>query len=252
MVINRDDIFNQAEAGYFHPKIDQRDRHPDAGRRRRSSRRSTRARRTRSTSTGAKALLTGAGFTYDGNTLEGPDRQAGDAHADRPGRLVRLHHRPRDHQGQPVADRHRRHGRQGQPGRLVQVRRRRATSRRLLHWTNGGATPYDIYQTIMDGDRCKPIGTGRHQRQLRPLQQRPRRPRRSRPTPTPPTTPARTTAMNTLQKIFVEQMPMIPRRRGQRRRRVQRPRTGPAGPTTPTRTAPRSRPSPTRWTSSCT
>ena len=40
-----------------------------------------------------------------------------------------------------------------------------------FRWTNGGATPYDIYQTIMDGALLKPIGTAVPGRQLRPLQQ---------------------------------------------------------------------------------
>ena len=29
-----------------------------------------------------------------------------------------------------------------------------------MHWTNGGATPYDIYENIMDGAILKPVGTG--------------------------------------------------------------------------------------------
>ncbi|GAB3398093.1 ABC transporter substrate-binding protein [Schumannella luteola] len=77
-----------------------------------------------------------------------------------------------------------------------------------LHWTNTGATPWDIYSNIMDGTQLKPIGTtanwnfGRFD--------------------SPEATQAlaayanttddaeRTTAMNTLQKIFVEQVPAIP------------------------------------------
>ena len=71
-VINRDDIFNQGEAGYFYPKVEQRHRHPDPGRRRRSSRRSTRTRRTTVDVDGAKKELTDTGFKLDGNTLKDP------------------------------------------------------------------------------------------------------------------------------------------------------------------------------------
>ncbi|WP_255447555.1 ABC transporter substrate-binding protein [Schumannella sp. 10F1B-5-1] len=77
-----------------------------------------------------------------------------------------------------------------------------------LHWTNTGATPWDIYSNIMDGTQLKPVGTtanwnfGRFD--------------------SPEATAAlaayanttddaeRTTAMNTLQKIFVDEVPAIP------------------------------------------
>jgi peptide/nickel transport system substrate-binding protein len=78
-----------------------------------------------------------------------------------------------------------------------------------FRWTNGGATPYDIYQTIMDGRLLKPIGTASPQGNYG---------RFNNPEATKALVDyanavddaARTTAMNTLQKIFVEQMPMIP------------------------------------------
>jgi len=78
-----------------------------------------------------------------------------------------------------------------------------------MHWTNGGATPYDIYQNIMDGTLLKPVGTGgtagNYGRFSSPdataaLQQYANASDET----------ARTAALNTLQKIMVEQMPMIP------------------------------------------
>jgi peptide/nickel transport system substrate-binding protein len=78
-----------------------------------------------------------------------------------------------------------------------------------MHWTNNGATPYDIYETMMDGALYKPVGTGgvngdygrfNDPAATAALQQYANA-----------TTDAdRTTAMNTLQQIEVQQMPMIP------------------------------------------
>ncbi|MFG1628464.1 ABC transporter substrate-binding protein [Kribbella sp. NPDC049227] len=78
-----------------------------------------------------------------------------------------------------------------------------------MHWTNGGATPYDIYQNIMDGKILKPVGKGGVSGNYGRFN-------------SPEATTAldqyanatddatRTTALNTLQKIMVEQMPVIP------------------------------------------
>jgi peptide/nickel transport system substrate-binding protein len=78
-----------------------------------------------------------------------------------------------------------------------------------MHWTNGGATPYDIYQNIMDGKILKPVGKGGVSGNYGRFN-------------SPDATKAldqyanaaddatRTTALNTLQKIMVEQMPVIP------------------------------------------
>ena len=79
----------------------------------------------------------------------------------------------------------------------------------VLHWTNGGATPYDMYQNIMDGADYKAIGTGgvagnygRFQSTdaTKALQQY--------ANAADDTT--RTAAMGTLQQIMVTQEPMVP------------------------------------------
>ncbi|MET7401735.1 ABC transporter substrate-binding protein [Dactylosporangium sp. NPDC005572] len=78
-----------------------------------------------------------------------------------------------------------------------------------FRWTEGGSTPYDIYKTVMDGAVLKPIGTAspagnfgrfKSDEATAALQAYANATDEA----------ARTTAMNTLQKIFVEQMPMIP------------------------------------------
>jgi peptide/nickel transport system substrate-binding protein len=79
----------------------------------------------------------------------------------------------------------------------------------VMHWTNGGATPYDEYENIMDGAILKPVGTsgvsgnyGRFQNQAATtaLQQY--------ANASDDTT--RTAALDTLEQIMVTQMPMIP------------------------------------------
>ena len=57
-----------------------------------------------------------------------------------------------------------------------------------LHWTNSGATPYDMYQNIMDGAMLQPIGKA-SQTATSAASRAPRRPRRSRTSPTPPRRP---------------------------------------------------------------
>ena len=120
-----------------------------------------------------------------------------------------------------------------------------------FRWTNGGSTPYDIYQTVMDGTLLKPIGTGFPGRQLRPLRQ----PRGDRGAEGLPDGDRRRRphhraehAAEGLRRAGADD----PGRRGQRRLPRTARRTGSAGPTTRTRTAPDSPPRPTRWTSSCT
>ena len=93
-----------------------------------------------------------------------------------------------------------------------------------MHWTNGGATPYHMYAT--HGRRAyKPIGTpgvngnyGRFKNDEATTA--------LRRTPTPTDDAARTAALNTLQKIMVDQHADDPDLGGQRRRRVQHEELG--------------------------
>ncbi|WP_049580132.1 ABC transporter substrate-binding protein [Streptomyces sp. SBT349] len=78
-----------------------------------------------------------------------------------------------------------------------------------LHWTNTGATPYDMYQHIMDGANYKPIGEaspagnfGRFQSEEADQALRDYAEATNEET--------RTEALYTLQRILVEEVPMIP------------------------------------------
>src|SRR3569833_206400 len=116
----------------------------------------------------------------------------------------------------------------------------------LMHWTNDGATPYDMYRDVMDGTRYKPTGQGG-------INGNYGRYKNDEATQALATyanaedDASRTAAMATLQKIMIEQQPMLPTPAASTARR-----SGPAGRTTPTRTPRRSRRCATRSTSSCT
>ena len=78
-----------------------------------------------------------------------------------------------------------------------------------FRWTNQGATPYDIYQTVMDGTLLKPVGTASPQGNFGRFDS-PEATAALKAYANAADDAARTTALNTLQKIFVEQAPMIP------------------------------------------
>jgi len=78
-----------------------------------------------------------------------------------------------------------------------------------MHWTNGGATPYDIYQNIMDGKILKPVGKGGVSGNYGRFNS-PEATKALEEYANAADDATRTTALNTLQKIMVEQMPVIP------------------------------------------
>ncbi|MFF8964646.1 ABC transporter substrate-binding protein [Streptomyces globisporus] len=78
-----------------------------------------------------------------------------------------------------------------------------------LHWTNSGATPYDMYQNIMDGAIAQPIGKSSQAGNFGRFKN-PEATAALKEYAGATTDAARTKALNTLQKIFVEQAPMIP------------------------------------------
>ncbi|MYY00671.1 MULTISPECIES: ABC transporter substrate-binding protein [unclassified Streptomyces] len=78
-----------------------------------------------------------------------------------------------------------------------------------LHWTNSGATPYDMYQNIMDGAILQPIGKASQAGNFGRFKS-PEATEALKDFAQATTDTARTSAMNTLQKIMVEQAPMIP------------------------------------------
>lgn len=78
----------------------------------------------------------------------------------------------------------------------------------VLHWTNNGATPYDLYETIMDGTGLAPVGQtatvnfGRFND--------PAATAALNQYANASTDAERQSALNTLENIMVTQMPMIP------------------------------------------
>ena len=77
-----------------------------------------------------------------------------------------------------------------------------------MHWTNSGATPYDIYQSIMDGALYKPVGTGGINGNYGRFESAEATKALSEYA-NAADEPTRTAAMATLQKIMVEQMPVL-------------------------------------------
>ncbi|MFJ6514513.1 ABC transporter substrate-binding protein [Streptomyces sp. NPDC091406] len=78
-----------------------------------------------------------------------------------------------------------------------------------LHWTNSGATPYDMYQNIMDGAIVQPIGKSSQAGNFGRFKNA-EATAALKEYANASSDAARTKALNTLQKIFVEQAPMIP------------------------------------------
>ena len=78
-----------------------------------------------------------------------------------------------------------------------------------MRWTNGGATPYDIYQTVMDGSLLKPIGTASPGGNFGRFNN-PQATAALKAYANATSDADRTTAMNTIQQVFVEQAPMLP------------------------------------------
>ncbi|MFJ5227140.1 ABC transporter substrate-binding protein [Streptomyces sp. NPDC088400] len=78
-----------------------------------------------------------------------------------------------------------------------------------LHWTNNGPTPYDMYQNIMDGSLLQPIGKSAPLGNFGRFDS-PEATKALKEYANAEEDSARTAAMNTLQKIMVEEVPMIP------------------------------------------
>jgi peptide/nickel transport system substrate-binding protein len=158
MVVNRENIFQQGEAGYFYPKVDNVTGIPSpAGD---SFISATYKGKSQNVDVdGAKALLTGAGYKLDGNTLKDPSGKAVTITLSDPSGWS-------DYQTDLElikAD-------LAQIGIAATVDKANQDAwfknvdegnfDAVMHWTNGGATPYDMYQNIMDGSILKPVGTG--------------------------------------------------------------------------------------------
>jgi peptide/nickel transport system substrate-binding protein len=206
MVVNRDDIFTQGEAGYFYPKIDSVTGIPTpAGDSFISA--DYKGKTQGVDVAGAKTLLTSAGFTFAGNTLKDPSGKAVTLTLSDPAGWS-------DYQTdlEIIKDN------LSQIGITAKIDKANQDAwfknvdtgnfDAVLHWTNSGATPYDMYENIMDGAIYKPVGTagvaGNYGRF-----QSPEATAALKAYATASDDATRTAALNTLQKIMVEQMPMV-------------------------------------------
>ena len=207
MVINRADIFNQAEAGYFHPEIDSVTGLPNgAGDAYIAP--EYKDKKLTPDVPGAKALLAAAGYKLNGSTLSDP--------TGKPVKIALSDPAPwSDYQTtleiikSNLAD----IGIQATVEKPNQdtwdANVQKGDFDASMRWTNGGATPYDIYQTVMDGALLKPIGTAAQQGNFGRFKS-PEATAALAAYASATSDAARTTAMNTIEKVFVEQAPMLP------------------------------------------
>nr|MDT0656674.1 ABC transporter substrate-binding protein [Micromonospora sp. DSM 115978] len=207
MVISRDDIFLQGEAGYFYPKVESVTGIPTPAGEEFIAPEFKGVNHVIDIE-GAKRELTGAGFTFDGDTLLDPTGKPVSLTLTDPAgwsdyitNLEIIKDNLSTIGITATVDK----ANQDAWFKNVDEGNFDATMR----WTNGGATPYDIYQNIMDGKILRPIGQGGASGNFGRFE-------------SPAATTAleqyanaaddatRTQALNTLQRIMVEQMPMIP------------------------------------------
>jgi peptide/nickel transport system substrate-binding protein len=206
MIVNRDDIFLQAEAGYFYPKVDNITGIPTP----------TgdpfiapeyKDKKVTVDVEGAKKLLTQNGFTYNGNTLNAPD-----------GKPVTITLTVPSGWSDYVTSLEILKDNLSSIGVTATVNLANADAwtkaldtgefEGAMHWTNNGPTPYDIYQTIMDGDLFKPIGTGGINGNYGRFES-PEATAALREYANAADDAARAKPMAALQKIMVEQMPVV-------------------------------------------
>jgi peptide/nickel transport system substrate-binding protein len=206
MVINRADIFNQGEAGYFKPEIDNITGIPTpAGDPFISSKYKTTKSQTDVAT--AKKELTDNGFTYDGNTLKDSTGKAVTMTLSDPADW-------NDYQTDLTIIK----DNLSTIGITATIDKANADAwfdavgkgnfDAVMHWTNGGATPYDMYQNIVDGAQLQPIGTtanGNYGRFNSPDATAALKAYSNAADDT-----ARQAAMDKIEDIMVEQMPMIP------------------------------------------
>jgi peptide/nickel transport system substrate-binding protein len=206
MVIDRKDIFETAEAAYFHPLVSSVTGIPSTGEAFISP--EFKGKDQAVDVEGAKALLTGAGYKLDGTTLKDPTGKPVTITLTDPAGWS-------DYQTslEIVKDN------LSQIGIAAKIdKANEATWFKNMEagqfeagfrWTNGGATPYDIYQTIMDGDLLKPIGTASPQGNYGRFKN-PEASNALKSYANAADEASRTAALNTIQKVFVDEMPMIP------------------------------------------
>ncbi|MEV4351396.1 ABC transporter substrate-binding protein [Actinoplanes sp. NPDC049596] len=207
MVINRTDIFNQAEAGYFHPEIKSvTGLPPGAGDAYIAP--EYKGKEFSVDVAGAKALLQSAGYKLNGKTLSDP--------SGKPVKIKLSDPAPwSDYQTtlEIIKSNFAEIGIEAtveKPNQDVwDANVQKGAFEASMRWTNGGATPYDIYQTVMDGALKKPIGTAAQQGNFGRFES-PEATAALKAYANATSDAERTKQMNIIQKVFVEQAPMLP------------------------------------------
>jgi peptide/nickel transport system substrate-binding protein len=207
LVINRDDIFQQGEAGYFYPKVESMTGIPTpAGESFIAP--EYKDLKHRVDVEAAKKELTDAGFKLEGDALKDPT-----------GKPVTITLTDPAGWSDYITDLEIIKDNLSTIGIKATVDKANQDAwfknidegnfDAAMHWTNGGATPYDIYQNIMDGKILKPVGKGGVSGNYGRFNS-PEATKALDQYANAADDAARTTALNTLQKIMVEQMPIIP------------------------------------------
>lgn len=207
MVINRNDIFVQASAGWFQPEVTSVTGIPTpAGEPFIAP--EYKGRTYQVDVAGAKKVLTDAGFRFDGDTLRDPSGEPVTIKLSDPAGwsdyITSL---------EIVKDNLSTIGIAATVDKANteawQKSVEEGTFEGTFRWTDSGATPYDLYRTIMDGALLKPIGTVSQQGNFGRFDS-PEATRALRNYAEATDDASRTAALNTLQKIMVEQAPMLP------------------------------------------
>ncbi|TDW86994.1 peptide/nickel transport system substrate-binding protein [Kribbella pratensis] len=207
LVINRDDIFQQGEAGYFYPKVESMTGIPTpAGESFIAP--EYKDLKHKVDVEAAKKELTDAGFKLEGDALKDPT-----------GKPVTITLTDPAGWSDYITDLEIIKDNLSTIGIKATVDKANQDAwfknidegnfDAAMHWTNGGATPYDIYQNIMDGKILKPVGKGGVSGNYGRFNS-PEATKALDQYANAADDAARTTALNTLQKIMVEQMPIIP------------------------------------------
>ncbi len=207
MVIDRGDIFTQGESGYFKPEITSVTGLPTpAGNSFITSQ--FQGQNASINVAGAKQLLTSNGFTYSGSTLKDPSGKPVTITLTDPAGWS-------DYQTDLsiISDNLASIGITATIDKADQNAWTTAFAagnfQAAMHWSNGGATPYDMYENIMDGADLEPIGNskavGNYGRFNDPAATAALNAYANAASDT-----ARTAALNTLEQIMVNEVPMIP------------------------------------------
>lgn len=205
-VINRDDIFQQGEAGYFYPKVESDTGIPTPAGESFIDGEYT-GRKHKVDVEAAMKELTGAGFTMDGKTLKDPT-----------GKQVTLTLSSPAGWSDYVTDLEIIKDNLSTIGITATVDKanteawfkaiEEGTFDAAMHWTNSGETPYDMYQNIMDGRILKPVGTGGASGNYGRFNN-PEATNALEAYANATDDAARTSALNTLQMIMAQQIPVI-------------------------------------------